>query len=99
MLSRVRLFVAPWTVACEAPLPIEFSRQEYWSNFLLQGIFLTQRSYLSLLCLLHWKADSFTTESLGKLLYLPHNKFRCLSLPGIHSLLWLSFLTLCVHSF
>ena len=23
--------VAPWIVACQAPLPVEFSRQEYWS--------------------------------------------------------------------
>ena len=22
----------PWTVACQAPLSIEFSRQEYWSG-------------------------------------------------------------------
>ena len=28
-LSRVWLFVAPWTVAGRAPLPMEFSRQEY----------------------------------------------------------------------
>ena len=35
-------------------------------NFLLQGIFLTQRSELSLLHLLNWEADSFTTESPGK---------------------------------
>ena len=26
------LFVAPWTVAHQAPLPMEFSRQEYWSG-------------------------------------------------------------------
>ena len=25
------LFVAPWTVAYQAPLSVEFSRQEYWS--------------------------------------------------------------------
>ena len=31
-LSHVRLFVTPWTVAYQAPLPIEFSRQEYWSG-------------------------------------------------------------------
>ena len=31
-LSRVRLFVTPWTVAHQAPLPIRFSRQEYWSR-------------------------------------------------------------------
>ena len=32
LLSHVRLFVTPWTVACQAPLSMEFSRQEYWSG-------------------------------------------------------------------
>ena len=35
MLSRfsgVRLFLTPWTVACHAPLSMEFSRQKYWSG-------------------------------------------------------------------
>ena len=32
LLSRVQLFVAPWTVDCQAPLSMEFSRQEYWSG-------------------------------------------------------------------
>ena len=43
-LSRVQLFVTPWSAACHAPLSMEFSRQEYWSglHFLLQGIFSTQ---------------------------------------------------------
>ena len=31
-LSRVRLFATPWTVAYQAPLPVGFSRQEYWSG-------------------------------------------------------------------
>ena len=31
-LSCVRLFVSPWTVACQAPLSMGFSRQEYWSE-------------------------------------------------------------------
>ena len=31
-LSGVRLFVTPWTVARQAPLSMEFSRQEYWSG-------------------------------------------------------------------
>ena len=31
-LSRVRLFVTPWTVAYQAPLSVGFSRQEYWSG-------------------------------------------------------------------
>ena len=29
-LSCVQLFVTPWTVAYQAPLSMEFSRQEYW---------------------------------------------------------------------
>ena len=31
-LSRVRLFVTPWTVAYQAPLSMGFSRQEYWNG-------------------------------------------------------------------
>ena len=30
MLRRVRLFATQWTVACQAPRSMEFSRQEYW---------------------------------------------------------------------
>ena len=30
-VTRV-LFAAPWTVASQAPLSMEFSRQEYWSG-------------------------------------------------------------------
>ena len=32
MLSRVQLSVTSWTVARQAPLSVEFSRQEYWSG-------------------------------------------------------------------
>ena len=32
-LSRVRLFVTPWTVAYQAPLSMGFSRQGYWNGF------------------------------------------------------------------
>ena len=31
-LSRVRLFVTPWTVVHQAPPSMEFSRQECWSG-------------------------------------------------------------------
>ena len=31
--SRVWLFATLWTVACQAPLSMRFSRQEYWSGF------------------------------------------------------------------
>ena len=32
LLSHVRLFATPWTVANQAPLSMGFSRQEYWSG-------------------------------------------------------------------
>ena len=32
LLSRVRLFVTPWTAAHQAPPSMGFSRQEYWSG-------------------------------------------------------------------
>ena len=32
MLSRVQLFVIPWTVAHQAPLSMKFSWQRYWSG-------------------------------------------------------------------
>ena len=35
-------------------------------HVLLQKIFLTQGSILSLFCLLHWQVGSFTTEPPGK---------------------------------
>ena len=31
-LSHVWLFTTPWTVACQAPPSMGFSRQEYWSE-------------------------------------------------------------------
>ena len=37
-LSHVQVIVIPWTVACQIPLSMEFSRWEYWNGlrFLLQ---------------------------------------------------------------
>ena len=32
LLSRVGLFATPWTAAYQAPPPMGFSRQEYWSG-------------------------------------------------------------------
>ena len=32
VLSCVRFFASPWTVACQSPLSMEFSRREYWSG-------------------------------------------------------------------
>ena len=32
VLSHVQLFAIPWTLARQAPLSMEFSRQEYWNG-------------------------------------------------------------------
>ena len=32
VLSHLQLFVTPWTMACQTPLCMEFSKQEYWSG-------------------------------------------------------------------
>ena len=44
LFSYVELFATLWTAACQAPLSIRFSRQEYWSGLPCPPpeIFLTQ---------------------------------------------------------
>ena len=32
LLSHAQLFANPWTVVCQVPLSMEFSRQEHWSG-------------------------------------------------------------------
>ena len=39
--SHVRLFATPWTAAYQAPLPMGFSRQEYWSGLPLPSPLLS----------------------------------------------------------
>ena len=36
--SRVRFLATPWTAAYQAPLPMGFSRQEYWSGLPLPSL-------------------------------------------------------------
>ena len=52
LLSRVRLFATPWTVAYQAPRSMGFSSKHtgVGCHFLLQGIFPTQGLNLDLLC-------------------------------------------------
>ena len=32
LICHVRFFATPWIIACQAPLSMGFSRQEYWSG-------------------------------------------------------------------
>ena len=62
LLGRVQLFAVPWTVGCQAPLSMEFSRQKYCSGLAFPtlgdlpdpGI---RRTFP--LCLLHWQVDLY----------------------------------------
>ena len=58
----------PCTIACQTPLSMRFSRQEYWNGLPipLQRIFPTQGSNLNLLCLLHCR----------QILYCPRHHIR-----------------------
>ena len=68
--NRVRLFATIRTIACQAPLSMEFSRQEYWIGLLFHspGNLLTQASnpHLLLPHLLHWQAGSLPLAPPGK---------------------------------
>ena len=62
--SHVRLCANLWTVACEAPLSMGFSRREYWSGLLCPppGDLPDAGIELHLLRLLHWQVGSLPLE-------------------------------------
>ena len=66
--SCVRLFAAPWTVACLAPLSRGFSRQEYWSGLPCPppGDLPDPGMNTHLLRLLHWQVGSLLLAPPGK---------------------------------
>ena len=46
LLSRVQLFATPWTLALQAPLSMEFFKQDYWNGLpvpTLVGLLLNPR--------------------------------------------------------
>ena len=96
-LNHVRLFVAPWTVAYQAPLSVEFSRQEYWSvlPFPTPGNLPNPEikpTYLESPAL---AGGFFTTEHPGKprLLLTPSQKPTAVSVPSPHLSILLLFIT------
>ena len=75
--EKVKVFVTqvyptlcnPWTIACQAPLSMGLSRQEYWSRLSFPspedlpntGVQPTSPA---------WQADSLLSEPLGKLIVI-----------------------------
>ena len=61
-------FVTPWTVACQAPLSVEFSRQEYWSGlpFPSSGNISNPGIKPMFPAFSKWYSGFFTTEPPGK---------------------------------
>ena len=61
VVSRILLFVAPGTVAFQALLSMEFSRQECWNGlpFPTPGDLPNPGIKPALLCFLHWQLNFY----------------------------------------
>ena len=85
MVNHVQLFQTPWTVACQALLSMQFSRQEYWSGLPFpspgQGIFPTLESNWHLLYLLHWQTDSLPLAPPAEKAMAPHSSTLAWKIP------------------
>ena len=104
-VSHVRLFATLWTVAFQAPLSMEFSRQEYWSGVSLpsptyiyipkQYFLLNSNSWNHIVSILVWVA------SLAQH-YVFNNSYQCnscsflifIEVDSFH--LWIYYL--CIYS-
>ena len=71
----VQLFVTPWTVVHQAPLSMEFSRQEYWHGLPFHPPGDLPKAGLNQ-HLLHWQADSLPLIYLGSQLLFSHHLIR-----------------------
>ena len=65
--NHVRLVATLWTVNCQAPLSMGFSRQEHWNVLPCppQGIFLTQGSETAAPAAPAFQADSLSLSHQG----------------------------------
>ena len=81
-LSYVWLFATPWTAAHQAPLPMGFSRQEYWSQLPLPSPmrhWLCTKSHWVPTERLHWGPTLTATQDTGQMEVLPTPRFCCAS--------------------
>ena len=68
--SHIQLFATPWTAGLLCPWGFPSKNTGVGCHFLLLGIFQTQGWNSSLLCLLHWQADSLPSPPGKPLLVL-----------------------------
>ena len=68
--SCARLFVTLWAIARQAPLSMEFSRQEYRNGLPCPPLGNLPNPGVKCLCLLHWQATSLPLVPPGKPLYI-----------------------------
>ena len=87
-LSHVQHLVTPWTVACQAPLPLGFPGKNtgVGCHFLFQGIFLTQGSNPHLL---HCQVDSFLLSHQGSPLIYLFSSVQLLSCVQLFATPWI----------
>ena len=92
--SRVQLFATPWTIACQSPLSMGFSKQEYWSGFLcpLPGDLPDPGIKPSSLMIYALSSRFFTTSTNWEALMMPIHDLS----QRKHSVL--SFTTLCGYA-
>ena len=71
MLSHVRLFAVPWTVACQALLSMGFfqARILKWLVISFSRGSSQPRDHTPVSCLLHWQVDSLPLAPPGKVIY------------------------------
>ena len=67
-ISHVQLCVTPWTVAFQAPLSMEFSRQEYWSGLTFPSPGYLPNPGIEPMSLMssHWQLGSLPVAPSGK---------------------------------
>ena len=63
-LSHVQLFVTPWTVICQVPLSVGFSRQEYGSGLPFPSPLLMERGFQNFYLGIMAKGDTCPSHTL-----------------------------------
>ena len=65
LLNRVQLLETPWTAGYQAPPPMGFSRQEYWSEVPLPSPVYSNFKEKQYQCIILQHTSILTSKSLG----------------------------------